>query len=64
LSYIDRLRKAKTLDDIAPLLGFTPRGLSYILYKIPNSVKYTTFEIPKSSGEKRRNRSWRCYNAV
>lgn len=35
------------------MLGFTPSALSYILYKIPNSKKYTLFEVPKRDGGKR-----------
>lgn len=35
------------------MLGFTPSGLSYILYKLPDSKKYTAFEIPKRDGGKR-----------
>jgi retron-type reverse transcriptase len=53
LSKLQKLRDAKTLDDFAPLLGFTPSGLSYVLFKIPESAKYTEFEIPKRSGGKR-----------
>ena len=32
------------------MLGYQPKALSYILYKIPEDNKYTTFEIPKKSG--------------
>jgi RNA-directed DNA polymerase len=50
---LQKLRDAKTLDDVAHLLGFTPSGLSFVLYKIPDSQKYANFEIPKRSGGKR-----------
>jgi RNA-directed DNA polymerase len=47
------LRDARTLKDVAHLLGFMPSGLSFVLYKIPNANKYTSFEIPKRGGGKR-----------
>ena len=53
LESINRLRKAITLHDIASLLDFTPSGLSYILYKIPNALKYNSFPIQKRGGGKR-----------
>jgi retron-type reverse transcriptase len=53
VSRLQSFRDAKTLDDLARLLGFTPSGLSYVLYKIPSPAKYKCFEIPKRSGGKR-----------
>lgn len=53
LSRLQKLRHAKTLEDLARLLGFTPSGLSYVLYKVPSLAKYTKFEVPKRSGGKR-----------
>lgn len=50
---IGKLRDAKTLDDLARLLGFTPSGLSYVIYKLPEPLKYQSFEIPKRKGGKR-----------
>ena len=35
------------------MLGFTPSGLSFVLYKLPDSKKYTLFEVPKRDGGKR-----------
>ena len=35
------------------MVGFTPSGLSFVLYKLPDSKKYTSFEIPKRDGNKR-----------
>lgn len=32
------------------MLGFTPAGLSYVIYKQPAATKYTVFTIPKKSG--------------
>ena len=50
---LENLRNAKKLDDVAHLLGFLPSGLSFVLYKLSDSEKYTTFEIPKRGGAKR-----------
>jgi RNA-directed DNA polymerase len=47
---LDRLKSAESLSDLARLLGFTPRGLSYVLYKTELAQKYSTFEIPKRKG--------------
>ena len=52
-STLEKLRDAKTLDDVARLLGFVPSGLSYVLYKIPEANKYVSFDIPKRGGGKR-----------
>lgn len=46
----EKLKKAKTLPDIASLLGYKAPGLSYVLYKIPDAAKYTEFKIPKKDG--------------
>ena len=35
------------------MLGFTPSGLSFVLYKLPDSKKYTLFEVSKRDGGKR-----------
>jgi len=45
------LQKAKDLHDLAYILGYTPKSLSYIIYK--KNPKYTHFTIPKSSGAPR-----------
>lgn len=47
---LERLQQASKLNDLAKILGFTPNGLSYILYKLPEKNKYRKFEIPKKSG--------------
>jgi RNA-directed DNA polymerase len=47
---LDSLKNAKSLSDLAVLLGFTPSGLAYHLYKVPPDQKYAKFEIPKKSG--------------
>jgi RNA-directed DNA polymerase len=50
MSTLFDLRSANTLYDIAVLLGFTPSGLSYTLYKSSDSEKYCKFQISKKSG--------------
>jgi len=50
VSRIEQLRKADDLADIAKILGYKPRSLSYLLYKFPDTTKYTVFQIPKSGG--------------
>jgi len=46
------LKAATNIVELAPLLHFTPKGLSYVVYHIGDAQKYTTFEIPKRSGGK------------
>lgn len=53
MSKLEKLKSAQSLHDIAHILGFKPKSLSYILYKKPSSEKYKHFEIPKRSGGKR-----------
>lgn len=50
MNFLDSLRAATTVHQLAPLLGFTPAGLTYILYVKPSSEKYREFEIPKKVG--------------
>ena len=52
-SSLHSLQTAKSLRAFAPLVGFTPSGLSYTLYKIPLADRYRTFTIPKKSGGER-----------
>jgi len=47
---LERLKKSKNLADLAAMLGFTPKGVSYILYKMEEDKKYRAFSIPKKSG--------------
>ena len=51
MSYITPLRQAQNLQDFAPLLGYKPASMAYILYKLEE--KYVTFEIPKKNGGSR-----------
>ncbi|MEQ8509168.1 MAG: retron Ec67 family RNA-directed DNA polymerase/endonuclease [Rhodospirillaceae bacterium] len=50
MSTLERLKSTDNLGELAKLLGFTPAGLAFVLYKIDPSKKYTTFDIPKKSG--------------
>ncbi len=53
MSILKNLKDAKTLDDLASILGYKPSSLSYIIYKIPEAQKYSKFKIPKRSGGER-----------
>ena len=50
LSRLVLLKSATSLSDVAALLGFTPAGLSFVLYKQHPALKYDKFEIPKKDG--------------
>ncbi len=53
MSHYKNLKKAKSLHELAHVLGYKPKNLSYILYKIPVENQYSSFEIDKKSGGKR-----------
>lgn len=44
------LKAAHSLHSFAPILGYTAKGLAYIIYGIPDTKKYNDFQIPKRSG--------------
>ena len=44
------LKAAASLRDLAKLLDYRPKTVSYILYKKPVASRYTTFQIPKRNG--------------
>jgi len=44
------LKAALILHQVADLLNYRPRDLSYIVYKIPPALKYKQFKIAKRSG--------------
>lgn len=50
MSILTQLKAAASLRDVANLLGYEPKAVSYILYKLPADQKYTTFTIPKRNG--------------
>ena len=45
MGYLLRLQQAQTRKDLAAILGVQASALSFILYEIPESEKYHTFEI-------------------
>ncbi|NOD31277.1 retron Ec67 family RNA-directed DNA polymerase/endonuclease [Ruegeria atlantica] len=53
MKHLQALRDAKNIQDLANILGYKAKGLSYVLYKYPEDKKYTRFTIPKRSGEPR-----------
>lgn len=48
MSFLTSLKNAKSLHDVADLLRYQPKSLSYVIYKMP--VKYETFTVPKKTG--------------
>jgi RNA-directed DNA polymerase len=50
MSSLERLKSATSRKDFAELLGYKPKNLAYILYKIKDEDKYTEFPIPKKNG--------------
>ncbi len=54
MSRLTKLKAAKSLQNVAALLYFTPTGLAYNLYKIPPANKYKSFSIPKKNGGNRK----------
>ena len=53
MSRLVSLKEATSLSDVAKLLGFEPKAVSFILYKQPAATKYKTFLIPKRHGGQR-----------
>lgn len=53
VSRFAELKASTTLSDVARLLGYKPKSVSYILYILPTDKKYFTFEIPKRNGGQR-----------
>lgn len=53
MSRLATLKAATSLSDVAKLLDFKPKAVSFILYKQPAETKYRTFQIPKRSGGQR-----------
>jgi RNA-directed DNA polymerase len=54
MSRLATLKTATSLSDVAKLLDFKPKAVSYILYKQPEATKYKIFQIPKRNGGQRR----------
>ncbi|AGH95822.1 retron Ec67 family RNA-directed DNA polymerase/endonuclease [Pseudobdellovibrio exovorus] len=50
VNYLKELQQAKSLQDLAKLLGTNESNLNILLYKISRKSLYRTFEIPKKGG--------------
>ena len=50
---LEKLRAAQTLKDVAHIIGVKPSTVSYLLYILPGTKKYYSFEIPKRNGDTR-----------
>lgn len=50
MSSLEKLKSATSRRDLAELLGYKLKSLTYILYKIKDEDKYTEFSIPKKNG--------------
>ncbi len=53
MSRLATLKAATSRGDVAKLLDFKPKALSYVLYKQSEATKYKTFQIPKRNGGQR-----------
>lgn len=47
---LELLKGTESLHDLAALLGYTAKGMAYVLYGQSDDKKYTQFELPKRSG--------------
>jgi RNA-directed DNA polymerase len=50
MSRLAALKAAQDLASFAKILNYHPKGLSYILYKVPLDAQYESFLIPKKGG--------------
>ena len=50
---LDLYRKAEALADVAKIFGCLPAHVSYAIYVLPSTIRYTEFSIPKKSGGER-----------
>jgi retron-type reverse transcriptase len=50
MNTLENLKSITTLNEFAKLLGYQPKMLSYLLYKLPDTEKYYSFDIPKKNG--------------
>lgn len=53
MSRLERLKNVANLPELALLLKTHPKLFSYTIYKLPDSIKYTSFKIPKKRGGNR-----------
>ncbi len=50
---LEDFREANSIEDLAKILGYTAKSLSYLVYILDASLKYYSFEIRKRNGGKR-----------
>ncbi len=50
MTTLQKIKEANVRIDVAELLGFNLKALSYILYIKPPEERYVSFEIPKKTG--------------
>lgn len=53
MSRLASLKSATSLHDLGHILGYTAKGLAYILHGVPDTAKYSEFTIKKRSGGSR-----------
>lgn len=53
MTRLEILRTAKSLSDVAFILGVTPKGLAYTIRIQPLANRYSSFTIPKKTGGSR-----------
>lgn len=53
MSILRALSDAESLEDLANILGFKAKSISFLLYVKPRELTYREFEIAKASGGKR-----------
>lgn len=53
MSSLSKLQAAKSLEDLAAILGYKPAALAFLLYHLPIAQKYAAFTIPKRDGTPR-----------
>lgn len=50
MSSLGNLKAATNIDELAAVLGYKPKNVAFILYKLAPAAKYETFQIPKKNG--------------
>ncbi|MGK8964057.1 retron Ec67 family RNA-directed DNA polymerase/endonuclease [Pseudomonas aeruginosa] len=50
---LELLKSIKTRSELAVLLGYKPKALTYLLFKMPPEQRYKSFPVPKRSGGQR-----------
>jgi len=53
MSSLEKLKQTSSLSEFAKLIGYKPKSLAYIIYKIPTEDKYVEFTITKKNGGER-----------